>query len=325
YPREERDEITKLDINSKELKGFLYLKGFTNLKELDCSNNQLTNLVLLDCPNLETLICNNNKITTNLDFLKSVNELEKLNISNCPTEGSLKPLQNLNKLEVLDISNTNLSEGLEYLPESCEYLICNSDYQHKSIELTKELDKMAVGGGVVAGTVNLPVGIAMVAAPLLADGTTTWIKENLYDAQEKNVAVKELSAKTEKFLSIYDEDKNKEISIDELIKERDKLAQDLNLSEEKSKTWGIVNAIKKLETEIIKYRKPSYGIGEGEVKTDEGETGKIEQLELENQTLEILKLQKRIEEMEESLKYYNDTETTQKLQVELTDLKIKLA
>jgi len=47
----------------------------------------------------------------------------------------------LNKLEELNISNTNIKEGLEYLPESCKKLYCNSSYPKQSTKIVEELDK----------------------------------------------------------------------------------------------------------------------------------------------------------------------------------------
>jgi len=122
----ERKEITELDISNKNLKGPLKLKGFANLEKLDCSNNQLTNLDLSDCPDLIELDCSNNEFS-NLEFLKSVPklkklsaannqklapqdlrdlrillsfmDLEELDINNCPFKGSLKILASLNNLK----------------------------------------------------------------------------------------------------------------------------------------------------------------------------------------------------------------------------------
>ncbi|CAG8836462.1 20905_t:CDS:2, partial [Gigaspora margarita] len=160
YPiSERRKEIIKLNISNKELKGALKLKGFFKLKELDCRNNQLTNLDLTDCKGLSFLYCDNNELS-NLNFLESVDKLEKLsvssnkkflhksladliilkelrelNVSNCPLEGNLKHLKGLNRLINLNITNTNISEGLEYLPESCKKLYCNNE------KLAEELDE----------------------------------------------------------------------------------------------------------------------------------------------------------------------------------------
>jgi Leucine-rich repeat (LRR) protein len=119
--------------------GVLKLKGFRNLEVFKCSNNKLTNLDLSDCKKLKKLTCDNNEIY-NLNFLNSVDNLQYLNINNCPLGGSLKPLANLKKLEKLHISNTDFNEGLEYLLD-CKKIYCNSSYQYKSIKIVKELEK----------------------------------------------------------------------------------------------------------------------------------------------------------------------------------------
>jgi Leucine-rich repeat (LRR) protein len=116
-----------LNLRDKQLEGALKLKGFVKLERLNCQNNQLTNLELSDCKNLTHLDCHKNKFSS-LNFLKHVDNLEYLYISDCPElKGNLKPLQSLNKLKELDISNTNIGEGLECLSVSCKMLYCNSD------------------------------------------------------------------------------------------------------------------------------------------------------------------------------------------------------
>ena len=164
YSEEER-KISYLDISKKELKKALKLEGFNNLERLNCSNNQLTELDLSDCPNLIDLNCANNELS-NLNFLESVDKLEKfsmqnnqnfslqnlrvlahlqelreLNISDCSFEGSLKPFERMAKLERIFISRTHISEGLEDLPTSCQELHCDLDYGYKSLEIIKELNK----------------------------------------------------------------------------------------------------------------------------------------------------------------------------------------
>ncbi|CAG8544599.1 6696_t:CDS:10, partial [Racocetra fulgida] len=149
---------------AKDGYGELDLKNFINLKKINCQNNQLTNLRLKDWKNLLEFNCANNKFV-NLDFLNSATNLEKLdiqntqelshqglkvfsrfknlkhlNVSQCPFGGSLKPLQSINELETLDITGTDISEGLEYLPESCEKLYCNSD-DEKSVKIIEIMDK----------------------------------------------------------------------------------------------------------------------------------------------------------------------------------------
>ncbi|CAG8486286.1 4900_t:CDS:10, partial [Racocetra fulgida] len=356
YPEGERAEKLFLSIYGEKLKGGLRLKGFTKLETFGCWDNQLTNIDLSDCRNLKHLSCENNELI-NLDFLETVTKLEKLNmkdnkklsgqtlksltslkelrrldISNCPLEGSLKPLEN-SKLEELNITNTNLTEGLEYLPEK--------DKQNKMLSDVIPLERLfvirgnlksfvnrwgikegqkvselmaratAVTGGVLAATVN-PIlgGILAAASPVVEVNSFHELLGILAPIEIKELlegkvsqAVEKLNTITEEFLAAFDKDKNKEISI--------------------------VEAIKDLETEIIYYRKLAYGTGE---ETDkEKEIDKTaEQLELEEK---ILKLQNEIKDKEkkivESYKNQDDeviNETpVQKLQNEIDDLKIILA
>jgi hypothetical protein len=85
---------------------------------------------------------NNERLKENLSFLVSFEGLITLNLENCPFYGSLEPLKNMEKLKKIFISNTDISEGLEYLPDNCQEFYCNtSEYKYKSIEIVKELTK----------------------------------------------------------------------------------------------------------------------------------------------------------------------------------------
>jgi len=53
YSKEERKNICVLKINNKNLKGRLDLSDFVNLKELDCSENELTSVDLSNNRKLE--------------------------------------------------------------------------------------------------------------------------------------------------------------------------------------------------------------------------------------------------------------------------------
>lgn len=76
YPKEERKETKKLDVNDKSLEGYLDLSDFVNLEELTCNNNQLTDVKLDNCLKLESFQCWSNQFTnldfTNLNQLKSI-------------------------------------------------------------------------------------------------------------------------------------------------------------------------------------------------------------------------------------------------------------
>jgi len=61
-----REEIVKLNLTKKGLRGELKLENFDNLEVLECDQNQLTSLDISKCPKLKVLDCGKNKLT-NLD------------------------------------------------------------------------------------------------------------------------------------------------------------------------------------------------------------------------------------------------------------------
>src|SRR5215216_3107328 len=92
----DRKKIPKLALDSKELEGSLDLRDFVGLKKLGCSINGLTNLNL-----------NNNLQLKYLDISRNVFFKQNLSF-----------LSNLVNLEILHIDNTDISYGLECLPDS---------------------------------------------------------------------------------------------------------------------------------------------------------------------------------------------------------------
>lgn len=99
YPWEERANTEKLDLSSLGLQGELNLEGFTNLKKLDVSDNELTNLDLNDCGKLEYLDASNNQIEEP-DFLEG-SKLETI-------------ILNHNKLTYFD-NYESLNDSLKFL------------------------------------------------------------------------------------------------------------------------------------------------------------------------------------------------------------------
>ncbi|RIA80925.1 hypothetical protein C1645_744905 [Glomus cerebriforme] len=82
YPKESRKRIKELDIGLKNLTGELDLSDFERLKELLCSNNNLTNCNFLNTlPNPEKLTIldlSNNDITQDLAVFSRFSSLERL-------------------------------------------------------------------------------------------------------------------------------------------------------------------------------------------------------------------------------------------------------
>jgi len=122
-----REEIVKLNLTKKELKDELKLEGFTDLRVLECDQNQLTNLDVSTCAKLEILNCGKNCLSS-LDLSNNKmliglycwqNKLEELNISNCRNLKKLGcssnrltklALNNNSRLETLDIADNKLNE-----------------------------------------------------------------------------------------------------------------------------------------------------------------------------------------------------------------------
>lgn len=90
---------------------------------------------------------------------------------------------------------------------------------------------------------------------------------------------------------MYDDDSNKEIDIEELVRKRKNLSDDLNESKE-NKIQAIIDAVRKLEEAIVKYRKSSYNwINEKESEeatnhAEENQTETTINIDNSNQTTE---------------------------------------
>jgi Leucine-rich repeat (LRR) protein len=77
YPKENRKNITKLDIREKDLESHLDLNSFKNLRELNCSNNKLTKLEVSALNDLQILDCSHN-LLTDTQFLHDLTNLKEL-------------------------------------------------------------------------------------------------------------------------------------------------------------------------------------------------------------------------------------------------------
>ena len=115
--------VTSLDISNKGLQDLSGIEYFTNLIDLNCSENSLTSLDVSGLTNLITLNCNNNSLTsldvsglTNLTYLYCYNNsLTSLDVSGLTNLAYLDC--GINSLTSLDVSGlTNLT-----------YLFCNDN------------------------------------------------------------------------------------------------------------------------------------------------------------------------------------------------------
>lgn len=152
YPSAIREKIVKLDISQKKLENSLKLEGFINLKELECRDNEITHLEVVNCPQLEEIDCSRNRIV-------------ELNIKNCPQLKNLCAYSNLltsldlsqnHALEKLNIDNNNFSErDLSFLSSlknlrklwignNVEWRISQGIYNRftGSLEFLKDMEKL---------------------------------------------------------------------------------------------------------------------------------------------------------------------------------------
>jgi len=144
YPHWHRKEVTKLDLNKKELEGSLNLEEFFELEELYCYNNQLTSLVISNCPKLTYLDCSMNKLTY-LDL----NENSELNTLNCHSNKLTKRSDfclpfDKKKLISIAMFNNNFSGDLEIFREytNLTFLNLKNSYFAGSLEHLKGLNKL---------------------------------------------------------------------------------------------------------------------------------------------------------------------------------------
>lgn len=150
FKRNEMDNVTSIDVSSKNIKNLDGINYFTNLTSLKCANNQLTELKIsgfsklqiLDVSgnrNLQELICSNNQLTTldlggNLNLRTlwcNLNQLTSIDVSQNPELVQL--LCGNNQLKELDINNNKKLNILE----------CKEN-KLTSLDLTNNLDLLLV-------------------------------------------------------------------------------------------------------------------------------------------------------------------------------------
>jgi len=107
----EAEAITSLDVSSRFIQDLTGIKAFINLDSLYCRDNDIRNLDVSNCTELELISCSINRITT-LDISKNTlleelycyaNQLSSLDVSGNLNLTILSC--GLNQLTVLDVSN----------------------------------------------------------------------------------------------------------------------------------------------------------------------------------------------------------------------------
>ncbi|PKC64919.1 hypothetical protein RhiirA1_461749 [Rhizophagus irregularis] len=155
YPtKEKRGEIKILRLERKDLEGHLDLSDFVNLEKLYCSENELVGIDLsLTHPEKMTYldIGNNNFAPSDLSLFSKFINLKVLSIGADKEEkvklnkynrfyGSLEPLKSL-KLNTLDIRATDINEGLEFLSDSLDSILCEPVRDDAKVKTIHELTK----------------------------------------------------------------------------------------------------------------------------------------------------------------------------------------
>ncbi len=99
---EETADVQEIDVSGMEIGNLKGIEHFTELRELDCSGNDLVAVGLIRLTKLEKLNCSNNRIT-------------RLNLSNCK------------HLEYLDCSNNRLTRLDTGSNQNLQYLYCSGN------------------------------------------------------------------------------------------------------------------------------------------------------------------------------------------------------
>ncbi|CAG8557447.1 324_t:CDS:2, partial [Racocetra persica] len=144
------------------LTGDLVIENWSNLERLDCYNNQLKSLTLINCPKLTRIECSDN-IITNL-IINNCSEVGVLNVSD-NLLNNLGFLDSLNpeKLAVLYLTNNNFSpQNISLFSKFANlknlYLTNNRFYGSlQSLNNCKKLEKLSISGTeIIEGLEYLP-------------------------------------------------------------------------------------------------------------------------------------------------------------------------
>ncbi|CAG8716784.1 7372_t:CDS:2, partial [Funneliformis caledonium] len=103
YSLNKRNVVEKLDLSSLDLQGNLSLEGFTNLKTLDCSDNELTDLDLHKYISAYKKLKELHANHCGLGFLELAEQIHTLNLASNNLSSLRFDLTNLINLEYLNV------------------------------------------------------------------------------------------------------------------------------------------------------------------------------------------------------------------------------
>jgi hypothetical protein len=155
YPKETRTTITKLRISNKQLIGKLDLSDFPKLTELNCSQNEISEINIENNPDLTVLLCHRNKLTsvntdnnpelTEFNFLD--NQFTSLSLANNKKLEIVIGYKNKISADLVIFSHlTNLKKLDLGLPERTPDDLHNDFYGSlKSLENCGNLEWLCIG------------------------------------------------------------------------------------------------------------------------------------------------------------------------------------
>lgn len=139
------DKDIKLNISNKNIEGVLDLKNFSNLEELDCSNNKITEIINIP-KTLKYLNCENNKITK-LNALPD--NLTGINCKKNPLKElyypfNIKPKKYPSKLTHLKFGN-KFNQTINNLPNSITHLTLGDNFNQSIDDLPDSIKYLNIG------------------------------------------------------------------------------------------------------------------------------------------------------------------------------------
>src|SRR6185437_7093153 len=109
YTKREKESIKELDISNQNLEGALTIQDFPNLESIKCGNNNLTSIEVLNLPKLTYFHANNCQL--NYIIITNCPEINELNIANnLLTDTNFLTNLNQEKLTHLSIHSNNFQD-----------------------------------------------------------------------------------------------------------------------------------------------------------------------------------------------------------------------
>ena len=146
-----------LNISNKNIKGVLNLSGFDKLIELNCSNNEITEIINIP-ERLKYLNCSFNKITKLIDLTDYY--LSRINYKKNPLKElryplSVKPKKYPSGLTHLTFCN-NYNQSINKLPYTLTHLTFGNDFNQPIDNLPNSLINLILGDNFNQQIDNLP-------------------------------------------------------------------------------------------------------------------------------------------------------------------------